>query len=233
MPKFILTLLLLSQSIFANTNKNLPIKVSEDKITASPAIEESNTIRALSRFYGTLNFSPLDLLIPSKLGLTVGMLKDKNSTWELEYLRGSLSTPFILKDIGSMTDQRISIIGRSYFSNSFNLGYGISYFNFNIHLGSDILTRLNVPSPSAFEVIDTQSLGFNLSLGNHWALTNHMYFGVDWISWAQPLFNIRQSSAFLSQASDLTDKDTVETAVKLTTYFPRFVLLKLQFGLMF
>ncbi len=180
-----------------------------------------------------LTYSPIDLLIPGKYGVTLGMNGEGDRTWEFEYLRGSLSAPFVLKDLGSMTDQRFSLIGRSYFGgNSFNISYGPSFFDFSLHVGNDLLNRASATYPSA-NLVHLQAVGFNLAFGNRWSFKHDITFGIDWISWAQPVFITKKDSAFLNTATNDNDRDNVETAMKLISYFPRFALFKLQLGMMF
>lgn len=183
-------------------------------------------------FYG--NYSPIDLLIPSKLGFTLGTVRNSDKTWEVEYLRGSLSVPFIVEDLGKMTDERISLIGRAYFGgNSFNLSYGLSYFIFSMHLGDKLLNGLTGGVYPSIDLVDIQSYGFNIGIGNRWIFKNNVTFGVDWISWAQPVAISNKKSAFLDYSTNQQNKDDVDKAIKTISYFPRFVIFKLQLGIIF
>jgi hypothetical protein len=94
------------------------------------------------------------------LGFSLGLNNDGDKTWELEYLRGSISVPFIIEDLGKMTDERISIIGRSYFGgNSFNLSYGVSYFNFSLHLGDKLLGGLTGGAYPSIDLVEIKAYG--------------------------------------------------------------------------
>ncbi len=55
---------------------------------------ETRARRAAASYFVLANYSPLDLLIPSKLGLTLGLIRDADKSQELEYLQGSVSVPF-------------------------------------------------------------------------------------------------------------------------------------------
>lgn len=184
-------------------------------------------------YLALLTYSPIDLLIPSKIGASFGYMESADKIWEFEYLRGSLSAPFVVGDLGKMTDERVSVMKRSYSgSNSFNFSYGITYYNFSLRLGSDILSRVS-GGQGAMDMIQIQSLGVNLGLGHRWSIAKNITAGVDWVSWSQPLLTLKKDAAFLDQANDANDKDDVDKAVKLITYFPRFVFLKLQVGVLF
>lgn len=178
-------------------------------------------------------YSPIDLLIPSKYGLSAGLITDADRTTELEYLRGSISVPFVVEDLGSMKDERFSIVRRHYFGrNSFNFGYGITYFDFTIHLGNKFLDQIQQAYPST-DLVEAQSLGFNLSIGNRWTFFRNITIGVDWISWAQPIFVTNKKAAFLDTSASEQDRKDVDKALDVITYFPRFSFFKLQLGILF
>jgi len=195
---------------------------------------ESRNRRNQNNYQVLVNYSPIDLLIPSKYGFTLSNIQNVDQTWEFEYLRGSVSVPFIVEDLGKMTDERYSIIGRSYFGNrNFNLSYGFSYFDFSLQLGDKLLNKLSGGSYPSIDLVKIQSLGVNFAIGHRWSFDHDVTFGIDWISWAQPVYIARKQSAFLDYASNQQDKDDVDQATKIISYFPRLTLLKLQLGILF
>jgi hypothetical protein len=200
----------------------------------SKTLAETRDRREKADYFALANYSPLDLLIPSKFGFTLGYIKSADKTWEFEYLRGSISVPFIVQDLGKMTEERFSVIGRSYFGgNSFNFSYGLSYFDFSLHLGDKLLNRVTGGDYPSIDLVEIQTLGFNLAIGNRWSFKRKVTFGIDWISWAQPVYVTNKKSAFLDYASNQQDKDDVDAAMKLIAYFPRLAFLKLQLGILF
>lgn len=198
---------------------------------SSPAeAKTTSERRAKGKYFVLANYAPVDLFVPGKYGATIGYIRDADQTWELEYLRGTKTISFVVDDLGEMTDQRLSLMGRSYFNtNSFNLSYGLSYFDFLLHLGNEQLTR----SQASADLVRTQSLGFNIGVGNRWAFSHNIALGCDWISWTQPVYITHKDSAYLDQARDQDTKEGVETALKVISYFPRFSLLKIQLGILF
>ncbi|MGZ3768020.1 MAG: hypothetical protein ACXVCP_05245 [Bdellovibrio sp.] len=189
--------------------------------------------RAGSSYFVLGNYSPLDLLIPSKYGVSLGLIVDADRTWEFEYLKGSFSVPFVVEDLGEMTDERYSLIRRFYFGgNSFNFSYGLSYFDFSVHLGNKFLNQVNANYPSV-DLVQVDALGFNLAIGNRWTFDHNITLGVDWVSWAQPVFTTNKKSAFLDSSASQQDKENVDKALKTITYFPRLSFLKLQIGILF
>lgn len=197
-------------------------------------LSRSRERRAQGRVVALLDYSLIDLLIPSKKGLSVGWMKGADKTWELEYLQGSVAVPFVVKDLGEMSDERITLLGRSFMgSNSFNFSYGISYLKFSIHLGNEFLNRVSGGGYPAIDLLEIETMGFYLGLGNRWTFKKNITFGVDWITWTQPVNLLKREAPYLTYASDAGDRDTVDSALGLITYFPRLTLLKAQLGMQF
>ena len=217
-----------------NTTDDLLKKASDTKDQIVQTFSATKDHRANSEYLFLLNYSPIDLIIPSKMGLTLGLINDVDQTWELEYLKGSISVPFIIEDLGKMSDERISLVGRKYFgNNSFNMSYGLSYYKFSMHLGDELLSRISGGSYPSIDLIEVQSLGAHIGIGNRWTFDHNITFGIDWISWSQPLTTIREKNEYNKIATDPDDIDDVDQAIDAISVFPRFSLFKLQFGLLF
>jgi hypothetical protein len=214
------------------------VEAGAEKIQeATDKVQEVFTGTRLRRiqtdYFAILNYSYLDLIIPSKIGLTLGLKKSTDKTMEFEFLRGKFAVPLGITDLGSMTDDRYSFIVRSYIAeNSFNVSYGISYFDYSIKLGSDLMNSVNQSYPSV-NMVKMQSLGFNLGIGNRWIIEKNITLGIDWISWSQPLISLKRESAFLDYSNNANDRKNVDNAMKVISYFPRFAALKLQLGISF
>lgn len=185
------------------------------------------------RFYALFNYSYLDLLVPGKWGGTLGAKQNLKHSWELEYLKGSISTPWIMDDIGSVTDQRTSLIRRSQiWFDSFNVGYGISYFDFNVHLGSELLDSVS-GSESSSDIVKARALGTYFSIGNRWEFGGRGIVSIDWFGWSQPWIRLEERTKFFDRAEEEDDRSTAQDALSVVYRFPRFTLLKLQLGLRF
>jgi hypothetical protein len=202
--------------------------------TPVPAAESTIGAEAPSSraFLGAINYSALDTLIPSKIGATVGYLPSSMTSLELDYLTASLSVPFILKDLGEISDSRLSLLHRAFAKKgSFNFFYGVTYFDLKAHAGSKIMQTV-AGTPST-DLVSVQSLGFLAGLGNRWTIGNRITLGVDWISWAQPVFTLKRENALSQYLPNQSDKDLLERALSLGSYFPRLSLLKVQVGMVF
>ena len=229
-------LLAFSSCAFAeeqNTQEKIVEAFKEGKEQVVQALSHSRLVRQNSNYFATGNFAPVDLILPSKFGVTLGTVTNADYTWELEYLKSSVSVPFLVDDIGEMTDERLSLIRRNYFgTETFNLSYGLSYNKFKVHIGSKYLAYIATNIPDA-DLMEIESLGFNVGIGNRWIFSNRWMVGVDWASWSQPVFTTKYNNKYSDYATDEDSKDTVDTVAKLIRWVPRISLLKLQVGYSF
>ena len=208
--------------------------VSKATDKAVGVLAETRQRRTDSDYYILGNYAPLDLILPGKYGVSLGSIRTADVSWEFEYLHGSVAVPFLIEDLGSMSDDRFSLIRRSYFgSNSFNFSYGLTYFDFSVHLGDKLLSKLSGNNYPSVDLVELQAFGFNVGVGNRWTFKHNITLGVDWISWAQPVIVTKKDAAFLDYANNADDKDDVKTAVNVISYFPRLSLLKVQLGILF
>lgn len=241
LKKFFLTLVafsfLNSVSVFAADEPGTQEKVVEafkdGKNQVVEALSHTRLVRSQSEYFVIGNYAPVDLVLPSKFGITAGLVSDADHTWELEYLKSSVSVPFLVEDIGEMTDERFSLIRRNYFgTETFNLSYGLSYYKFKVHIGNKYLASVATTVPEV-DLLRVDSLGFNIGIGNRWIFSNRWTAGVDWISWSQPVVTNRKNNKFDDFSNDNGYKDTIDTAIKLIKWVPRITVLKLQVGYTF
>lgn len=206
----------------------------EVAIQVNNKINETKQIRQQTNYYVLGNYALLDLLIPTKYGISAGVVADVDRSWEIEYLHGSLAVPFIIEDLGKVTDDRVSIMGRSYFgSNSFNMNYGLSYFSFSMHLGDKLLNKLTGGTYPSIDLIEVNSVGFHIGIGNRWAINKSWTFGIDWLEWSQPVFVTNKKTSYLDYATNQEDRDSVDKSIQIISYFPRFTIFKFQLGMQF
>lgn len=193
----------------------------------------SNFLREKKKHGVLFNYSYLDLWIPSKWGFSYAYAYNKSQTFELEFLQGGISSPIIIDDLGSITDQRFTLGYRSYDNNnSFHAIYGIYYSKIKASLGPAFLATVSGDS-SAFNVVDIQNLGLTYGLGNRWQLENNLTYGIDWFVINLPILNLKKDSPFVDQTQSQSKKDDVENAIKFFNKIPTITLLKLSIGLSF
>ena len=218
----------------SSADQTIREKTNEVKDAIVAKLDETKIRRAANEYYALINYSPFDLILPSKYGFTLGFIQSFEKTYEFEYLHGNFGVPYLIDQLGQMTDDRYSLITRNYFgNNSFNLSYGLSYHEFSVHLGDRFLTAASGGQFPTADIVKIQTIGFNIGIGNRWSFNHDITLGIDWVSWAQPLFRVGKQDAFLDHATNQSDYDAVDKIVKVGSYFPRFSILKLQFGMLF
>lgn len=182
------------------------------------------------RFSVLLGYAPIDLLLPSKVGGSFTWNRDDQLSYEVEYMGANLSVPFVVDDLGSFKDRRISVTQRAFRGRtSFHFFYGVSYFDTTIHLGNKYLDQIN-GAPQSVDLVGVKSLGLIWGIGNRWVFKPGFTAGIDWFSWAQPLIVVDKDQKVLDYISNDETRRTIRETLDLTSYFPRFVLLKVQLG---
>jgi len=205
--------------------------VGSKALEALRASKENREVRKHS-VLGT--YSLIDTWIPSKIGASYVFHPTSSGGWEVEYLRGSLSIPFFIEDLGQITDQRISIFYRSYSQrNSFSFHYGINYSSLKATLGNSYLTTISAGSVSKYELLTIQTLGFNWGLGNRWQFKNRVTIGLDWFSIYIPIKILESNADFLQASASEAKKNEIRDALDVIEKVPTFALLKLQLGISF
>ncbi|KHD87448.1 MAG: hypothetical protein OM95_14230 [Bdellovibrio sp. ArHS] len=232
--RILLFILLFPVGVLAQpTTTGAELDVQTESAPRLGFLDESPLHRQNSDYFVLGTYAPFDLLIPSKWGLTAGINQGPDTSWELEFLQGSLALPFYVDDLGKMTERRISLVRRSYGSrNSFYWSYGLTYFSFNAQLGNEFVNAISGSYPDA-EVVGLEAWGFNLGLGNRWTIRKNFTIGVEWFSWAQPVHVSKRDDDYLNYATNNKYKDEVDTTLNIASYFPRFTVCKVQLGWMF
>ncbi len=207
-------------------------EVKSEEIKTETPPEQATKTNLERKILAMIVYAPLDLFVPSKYGATVGWRFTPKTTAELEYVRGSLSVPFLFESLGGMTDQRLSLVMRSHFGkSSFNYHYGVAYHMFKVKLGNDIINR-SVPHSSEYDEIVLNSIGFVVGIGNRWIIQDNFIIGVDWAVWSQPLSQTERKTGFTQYVSN-SDRDNVNDAIDFISEFPRFSVLKINLGMTF
>ena len=81
-------------------------------------LSESRDSRAATKMTALGHYSLIDTWIPSKIGATFSYNPNADVSYEIEYSRGSMSFDFlVIKDFGTITDQRLSVLKRSFSGN--------------------------------------------------------------------------------------------------------------------
>lgn len=186
-----------------------------------------------AQFFGSINYSFLDIPIFAKFGATLSYFTDTHHLIEFEYMTGSIGTAVLFADIGSIIDTKISLKRRSYYGGTFNMHYGITYFNFSAKLGDDLMNNVSNNTYPSLDMVDVEAFGATFGIGNSWAFKNNVVVGIDWLSIAQPILVTKKEAPYLDYSTDPGDKDDVETALRIISYLPRISLIQVYLGYKF
>ncbi len=194
--------------------------------TTSLGSESSSVDSSNSDLAAFIQYGPVDLLLPSKIGASVYW-----DGWEFEYLGSSIKVPWILKDLGAMSDKRFQILRRSSLA-GWQFAWGVSYNSFQVSLGDSLLNRLSGGTYPSVDLIEISTLGAVATFGyrHQW---NNWLAGVELVSWAQPIFTLKSSAPFLNSVSNEDDRAAVQTTVDLIRFFPRWSVAKVSVGYSF
>jgi hypothetical protein len=180
------------------------------------------------------NYSYFDLLLPSKQGLTIAYTKSSAKTYEFEYLSAKVSVPFVVKDLGSFSEKRASLLSRTFFSEgSFSGYFGLAWNSTELVLGNETLATLSGGAYPDVKLLKIDTLGFNTGLGNRWTVWKGLTLGADWLGWTQPILVLSKQTPVLDVATNASERKVVERVFNTMTYLPRFYFLKCQLGWQF
>ncbi len=213
-----------------NTPNATSTPSTPDAIEA-PTLGASAQSRQKMKTLFTLNFSPIDMLVPGKKGVSVGMGDHDGRIYELEYLSAKFA-PLLVSDLGAINDQRISVMMRSFSGrNSFNYFCGLSYLATNLEFGSSLANKVTglYPYMEAFEV---QSIGLQFGVGSEWIFERGYFFPIriDWIAITQPVYTLKHDAPILDYVNDQTTRNSLDTAISIAQWTPRISIVKIQAG---
>lgn len=180
------------------------------------------------------NYAYLDLWVVSKLGMTAAYHDSASTAYELEYLKGSFGFKVFKIDLGSIDEQRISLVKRSFSErNSFNYVYGLFYNRIDIHLGSDLLATVSTSNQAYVEVMELATVGLVWGLGNRWQLKNGMVWGFDWFLVNLPLATVKERTPYIDSTTSEQNRNDTNYVLNVLKKFPAISVFKIQLGLSF
>ncbi len=218
-----------------STTDHIQKQVNDSVKKADQALTESAAIR-LTKDYGVLlTYSPMDFIIPNKIGGSLYFTsEDKLNQYEFQFLTSTLSAGGYSVDIASMTEQKFSFLNRNFSQDSnFNFYYGLSYVTLEAQLGSDYLSSVPANERPNADMMKIHVLALDLGIGNRWYFDNGLILGADWIGVTQPITSLKKEQHFTDYSSNQSDKDDIDKFLNLATFLPRIYVLKLQLGYSF
>ncbi len=227
--------LLLSVSMFGVSVFGLPqpafgASAGTQAVIVEPVIEAAK----FRPWIITGHYSLLDLTVPNKIGLAVELRDEARRSWVLEYSRGSFS-PFFIKDLGSFSEARLTLSRRHSGEGGagFQFFYGGFYQEFKLAVGGALLNRLTSGYYPDADLVALNSLGAVVGVGYRWLIDSRFVIAIEGIAWSQPLVSTSKENKFLQVATNQTDRDDIETLIRIAEYFPRFAVAKLAVGYAF
>lgn len=199
----------------------------------SQSMKKTRSNRETTRWTALGTLSLIDTWIPTKLGVSVAYNPTPSGSWELEYLRGKISYEFLVEDLGSISDQRLSAFYRSYSQrNSFNFLYGLYYSAYDVTLGSKYLATVS-GNPRAYESVKLKALGVTWGIGNRWQTSGGFVWSFDWFAINWPIVELEREASFLNASNDPQLREDVEDVLEFFGDFPTFAVVKAQLGFSF
>lgn len=179
-------------------------------------------------------YSLLDTWVVSKYGFALGYNRSASSTYELEYMRGTLGFGKFGIDIGRINEQRLSALYRSFSDrNSFHFIMGLYYDHLTVGLGSDLLATVSGVPLSSVDLVTLSTLGLTWGFGNRWQTKSGFMWGVDWFVINVPVATLERDAPFLNVNAAPGEQNNVDDAMNTIRKTPMFTVLKLQLGLSF
>ncbi len=195
---------------------------------AKASLAAARERRANSEWTITGNYSLFETWTLNKYGFTIGYNKSESTTYELEYMRGSFGFGYLGIDLASITEQRISLLWRTYGKrNSFSMHTGIFYYDFSAGYGNDYLSSVAGGYVEAYEL---KSLGLTWGLGNRWQSKGGFVWGFDWFAIHMPLVILEENNPYVNATTDAQDREDAEDAANYFRRFPMFAVVKVQLG---
>lgn len=172
----------------------------------------------------------LSTWIPSKWSVSYTQNFNRKWSLEAEYLKGNMGLGAFGFDAASITETRLSLVGRRFIGNSLNFIVGAFKNDFEAQLGNDIVNDMSDKSIDEFEV---SGVGLALGIGNRWQWSNGFTIGVDWFRVNIPLFEKRVDNDVLNRIDDNNDLSRVKDYITKVKNIPTFVLLGFNLGYSF
>lgn len=205
------------------------------KVESAPVLEPVTEANPQFKNWGvTGNFSLFEMWVLTKYGITGYYTQDPKRDYELEYMRGSLGFGYFGINIGSIKEERISLLTRSFGKrNSLNFLYGVFYNKMNIGLSQKLLNSVNPELRSNVNNVELSMAGLTWGFGNRWQTREGYIFGIDWLVLNIPFSTIQQRIPFFKQSQSQDSRDNVKDALNWLKKIPSVGVLKFQIGMTF
>jgi hypothetical protein len=207
---------------------------SEQSQKVGRTLGAARTRRQDSTWTFTGNYALFEMWTLTKYGLTVGYNKDESTTYEFEYMRGSLGFGYFGIDLGEISEQRFGLNWRTYGKrNSFSFVTGLYYNMLDMHLGSDALATVAGTQRAKVDLLEIETVGLHWGIGNRWQTKGGFVWGADWIAINLPLWIVKQEHPFIDATTSAKYQDDAKDALRFFRRIPEIAALKIQLGFSF
>ena len=180
------------------------------------------------------NYSLFEMWTLTKYGLTFGYNKNESTTYEFEYMRGSLGFGYFGIDLGAIEEERFGLNWRSYGKrNSFTFVTGLYYNILEMHLGSKALESVSNGMRTSVDLLEIHTVGLNWGIGNRWQTKRGFVWGADWLSINIPVLIVKQEHPFIDATNNEGFREDAKDALKFFRRIPEIAALKVQLGFSF
>lgn len=194
---------------------------------------QSKAYRTQKHYALGFNFSPLDMWVPFKWGANFSYTPTEKVTWELEYIKGSVSRAVLLIDIGRIEDERVTLMRRSFAGrNSLNFIWGLYYERFSASLGNDFLATVTGVPIHSVDMLEVTTLGVSWGVGNRWHTQSGVTIGFDWFTINIPILT-DVKEGFTRNTTDPKKRNSVKNVLDKFENIPTLGLAKIQIGYSF
>lgn len=228
-------LTLFSPLTFAQSKIDAAKDYSNEKMTeAREALDALPSQRSAKPYTVSVDAALFETWVITKYGLTFTYNDSPENAYELEYLKGGLGFGYFGVNLGSIEEQKLTALWRSYSArNTFSFFTGMSYNIFRVHLGSEYLETVTGSQRANVDVAEIQTLGLTWGFGQRWHMKNGGVWGVDWFNIMIPLVLLREDTPFQQVSNSPSKREEFSDAAKLFKRVPSLGVLKLQIGYSF
>lgn len=206
--------------------------IAKDVAAGAEKVQQSlNTTRenrSAREWTITGNYNFFEMWVVTKYGFTLGWNRSPASTYEFEFMKGSIGLGKYGIDLADISETRMSLIWRSYGKRqSFNFITGLYYNELEAGFGSDYLSTV----PGGYvDLLSIKTLGITWGLGNRWITKGGFVWGFDWFAVHIPVFILEKDDAFTSASTSAEYREDVDDAVSFFSRIPAVGALKVQLG---
>ncbi|MFL5786329.1 MAG: hypothetical protein ACJ76H_17050 [Bacteriovoracaceae bacterium] len=146
---------------------------------------------------------------------------------ELEYGTAKRNVTLFGHDLGELSEQRYSLMGKYYVGNSFYTGFGPYMYDLSMKTENTVSDAVGTPISDRWKL---QGYGLSFAFGNRWISKSGITWGVDWIRMNVPFID-----GLTQRRKDLDSQDQINSSrdFKILRRAPTFTFVGVSIGYTF